>query len=114
MQTIGITGGTGFVGRHICELLVRQGYRLVIFTRDVTKKSKHDKIKYSFWDPHAKKGDLLQFKNLDAVIHLAGAGVADKRWTSKRKNEILASRVEGTQFLVDQLTHAPKCKTLIA
>jgi uncharacterized protein (TIGR01777 family) len=52
---------------------------------------------------------------LDAVIHLAGAGVADKRWTAKRKAEIYNSRISGTRFLVQSLRrYAPNCKTLIS
>lgn len=85
MQTIGITGGTGFVGHHLTQLLQEQGYRVIIFTRDMHKVSRLDNVKYSFWSPSEKKFDVTYLKELHGVIHLAGAGVADKRWTPKRK-----------------------------
>jgi len=114
MQTIGITGGTGFVGHHLTQKLMEQGHRVIIFTRDMHKVSRQENVTYSFWSPTEKKFDLRFFKELDAVIHLAGAGVADKRWTAKRKDEIVSSRVQGTEFLIDRLReHAPKCRTMI-
>lgn len=115
MQTIGVTGGTGFVGHHLVQQLVDMGYRVVIFTRDMHKVSRQDKVNYSFWSPSEKKFDVRYLKELDAVIHLAGAGVADKRWTKKRKQEIVNSRVQSTEFLIERLKeHAPNCKTLIS
>lgn len=115
MQTIGITGGTGFVGHHLTQLLRDNGYRVIIFTRDMHKVSRLENVKYSFWSPAEKKFDLTYFKELHAVIHLAGAGVADKRWTKRRKKEILSSRVNGTRFLIERLKeHAPQCKIFIA
>jgi uncharacterized protein (TIGR01777 family) len=114
MQTVGITGGTGFIGHHLTELLKNNGYRVIVFTRDMHKVSRLENVKYSFWSPSEKKFDISWFKELDAVIHLAGAGV-DKRWTKKRKDEIVKSRVKGTQFLIERLKeHASKCKTLVA
>ncbi|RYZ46736.1 MAG: NAD-dependent epimerase/dehydratase family protein, partial [Sphingobacteriales bacterium] len=82
MQTIGITGGTGFVGHHLSKKLIDQGYRVIVFTRDMHKLSRQEAVKYSFWSPREKKFDLTWFKALDGLIHLAGAGVADRRWTA--------------------------------
>jgi uncharacterized protein (TIGR01777 family) len=114
-QTIGITGGTGFVGRHLAPLLVQNGYKVVVFTRNVHKKSSHPNIRFSYWNPYENKCDLLQLKKLIGVVHLAGAGVADKRWTDKRKKEILSSRIIGAHFLIDKLReNAPNCKCMIA
>lgn len=115
MQTIGITGGTGFVGHHLSGLLLKQGYRVIIYTRDMHKVNRMPNIKYSYLCPAEQKFDLSWFKELDAVINLAGAGIADKRWTKKRKKEIVESRVQGTGFLIDKLkSHAPNCKTFIS
>ena len=114
MQTVGITGGTGFIGHHLTGLLKDNGYRVIIFTRDMHKVSRLENVKYSFWSPTEKKFDISWLKELDGVIHLAGAGV-DKRWTKKRKKLIVESRVKGTQFLVERLKeHGVKCKTFIA
>ncbi len=115
MQTIGITGGTGFIGKHLARLLTGNGYRTVIFTRDMHKVKGSDSIGYSYWNPSEKKADLTYIKELDGIVHLAGAGIADKRWTKKRKELIVRSRVESTQFLIKCLQeHAPRCKTLVA
>jgi len=115
MKTVGITGGTGFVGRHLAKLLKEKGYKIVIFTTHPEKEHHGSGYTYSYWDPRNNKCDLIALKQLDAVVHLAGAGIADKRWTKKRKKEIMNSRTEGTRFLVSQLKqHAPNCRTFIA
>ncbi len=115
MQLVAITGGSGFVGRHITRSLVDDGYGVVIFTRDPGARKPEKNVFYSYWDPQLKRIDVESVKVLDAVINLAGAGIADKRWTDKRKKEILDSRVSATTFLVDQLErYGKKCKMLIS
>ncbi len=110
---MGITGGTGFVGTHIANYLLEKGYRVIIFTRSV-KPSRNENYTYVHWDVEKAECDIEALSSLDAVIHLAGAGIAEKRWTSKRKNEIVDSRINGTRFLVLQLKlHAPQCQTFI-
>src|SRR4051812_913745 len=112
-QTIGITGGTGFVGRHISRLLVERGHRVIIFSR--TAKPAEGAVQYATWHPDAGQIDTEAMQQLDAVIHLAGAGVADKRWTAKRKEEIRKSRVDATYFLLKALqVHAAKCTAFVA
>jgi uncharacterized protein (TIGR01777 family) len=96
-------------------MLVEGGNHVVVFTRKMHKVSKQPNVVYSFWSPQEKKFDMGYLKDLDAVVHLAGAGVADRRWTEKRKEEIIRSRVESTEFLVAKLKeHATKCRTLIS
>ncbi len=113
-QTIGITGGTGFVGTHITNALVAKGYHVIIFSRSNRQSSKKQ-VSYAHWDPSKEQIDLQSLQKLDAVIHLAGAGVADKRWTTKRKQIIEKSRTEVTRFLVNALKeHANNCKTFLA
>jgi uncharacterized protein (TIGR01777 family) len=115
MKKIGITGGTGFVGQHLTSLLIDKGYEIVIFTTRVAKKPVTKQLTYAHWNPGNGACDINSLKNIDAVVHLAGAGLADKRWTAKRKKEIVDSRVKSTDFLVARLkSYAPRCKTLIA
>ena len=115
MQTIGITGGTGFVGKHLTSLLTGKGHQVVIFSRNAQNKAANGMVSYAYWDAEQGKCDINAMAKLDAIVHLAGAGVADKRWTEARKKEIIDSRVKATDFLVGQLKeHAPKCKTFIA
>jgi uncharacterized protein (TIGR01777 family) len=114
MKTIGITGGTGFTGRHIAKLLISKGYEVLIFTRNPAKSKPEPHISYALWNPKTNEADYIALQLLDGIIHLAGEGVADKRWTAQRKKAILESRTIGTTFLVKLLQeHAPKCKVFI-
>lgn len=113
-MNIGITGGTGFVGKHLKQLLQSRGHHVTVFSRSATSKNTED-AHFARWNPDAGIYDADAFEPLDAVVHLAGAGVADKRWTAARKKEIVDSRVQGTQLLVEALhIHAPACKTLVS
>ena len=100
MKKILVTGGTGLVGTHLIRLLKSKGYELAILTRN-PQQVPH--IKAFHWDIKDKKMDTEAVVWADAIIHLAGAGVADKRWTASRKEEILTSRTESTQLLYDTL-----------
>src|ERR1017187_9181356 len=103
MKTIGITGGTGFVGKHLTALLVSKGYKVIVFTTRVAKKTAKKQVSYAHWNPDSGVFDINALKEVNAVVHLAGAGLADKRWSEKRKKEIVDSRVKATSFLVSQL-----------
>jgi uncharacterized protein (TIGR01777 family) len=112
-KTIGITGGTGFVGRHITRILTGQGHKVIIFSRN--PKPAKGGVQYAVWHPDGGQIDKEALQRIDAMINLAGAGVADKRWTAKRKEEIRKSRVEATYFLLQALKeHAPKCTAFAA
>ena len=114
MHTIGITGGTGFIGQHLTALLVSKGYDVVIFTRSAARKTdKH--VTYAHWDVEKRTCDINPLKELDAVVNLAGEGLADKRLTDKRKQLIIDSRVKSTEFLLGKLReYSPHCKTLVS
>ncbi len=114
MLTIGITGGTGFVGQHLTALLVAKGYNVVIFTRSAARKT-DKQVTYAHWDVDRKTCDINLLKELDAVVNLAGAAIADKRLTDARKKEIIDSRVNSTAFLLEKLKeYSPNCKTFVA
>jgi uncharacterized protein (TIGR01777 family) len=114
-KTLGITGGTGFVGKHVTQLLKEHGYHVVIFTRHPERYKKSDKLKYAYWNPEERKCDLRMMEQLSGVINLAGESIAGKRWTSKRKQQIVDSRVNGTEYLVSQLKqYAPRCNVLVS
>ncbi len=115
MKTIGITGGTGFVGKHLTGLLVSKGYNVVIFTTRVAKKAPKPNVAYGHWDPEKGVFDINALKEVDAVVHLGGVNLADKRWTPAQKKKIIDSRVKGTEFLIAQLKqYAPQCRTFVA
>ncbi|NDC40008.1 MAG: TIGR01777 family protein [Chitinophagia bacterium] len=114
MQVVGITGGTGFVGRALAAELVTAGARVIIFSRG-RKTSTNPHVTYAHWDPYQNQCDTGALKEVTAMINLAGAGVTDGRWTPARKEEIRKSRVIGTRFLVQQIQlHASQCNTLVS
>ena len=94
-----ITGATGLVGSRLTELLIERGHSVTYLGR--SKKS--GKVQTFLWDPTSEKIDEQALNQPDAIIHLAGAGVAEKRWTASRKKEILESRTKSTALLCQAL-----------
>jgi uncharacterized protein len=94
-----ITGASGLVGSRLTELLLQKGHHVSHLGR-----SKRAGSAPSFvWDVENKSIDPQALEGVDTIINLAGAGVADKRWTAQRKKEILESRTHSTQLLFDTL-----------
>src|SRR5580765_2892259 len=102
--TILITGGTGLIGSALTELLVEKGHPVIILTRkkNTDKKSKAG-IEYAEWDPEKQFIEPWAIQRAEHIIHLAGANVAEKRWTAKRKKEIVESRTKGGELIVKAL-----------
>lgn len=98
MATILISGGTGLIGTALIEKLVNRNYRVHNLTRNPAPSGKTKDHQF-FWDPAKKEIDETALKGVKGVIHLAGAGIADKRWTERRKREIISSRTQGAQLL---------------
>jgi uncharacterized protein (TIGR01777 family) len=113
MQTVLITGGTGMVGTSLTQLLLSKGYQVIILTRK-PQTSPIPNLTYAVWDIAKGTIDSLAFEKADTIVHLAGAGVADKRWSKKRKQEIVDSRVMSGALLVKYLTEIPhQVKTVV-
>lgn len=92
-----ITGGTGFVGKHLTDLLIGSGYSVSILSRN--KKENISDIFYYTWDVENQVIEAEPVLNADYIIHLAGENIAAKRWSAKRKEEILKSREESIQLI---------------
>ena len=107
MDTILITGGTGLVGKALGQSLLKKGYQVIILSRNAGKSSTIAGLTYSQWNVEAQTIERQAIENADYIIHLAGAGVADKRWTKKRKQEIVESRVKSCKLIIDSLTNIP-------
>ena len=90
-QRIAITGASGLIGTALVGYLKSQGHTVQRLVRRAAVSSEE-----ITWDPIAGTVDMDALAGVDAVIHLAGAGVSDKRWTKKYKSEILNSRLLGT------------------
>lgn len=93
MENVLITGGTGLIGSALTALLEKEGYNVRILSRNPRTKNQ---FKWNLKDQYI---DDKAFENLHHIIHLAGAGIADKRWTPKRKQVIIDSRVNSVELL---------------
>ena len=102
MQTVLITGGTGMVGQALTNFLIENGYEVIVLTRS-EKKSSRLHLNYAKWDIEKQYIDPAAIKMADIIVHLAGASVATNRWTKKRKEEIVQSRVQSGALLVKAL-----------
>lgn len=115
MATILITGGTGLIGNALGQALLDKGYHVIILTRQVDKKPQQANLSYATWNVEKQTIDKSAIKTADYIIHLAGAGIADKRWTKKRKQEIVNSRVNSSKLIVDSLKAIPnKVKAVVS
>lgn len=97
-----ITGGTGMVGQHLTQLLLQKGYQVSYLSRSSSSSSG---IKTYTWDIENQEIDPQALQEANYIIHLAGAGVADKRWTESRKQAILKSRTESTRLLHNSIAN---------
>ncbi len=96
MAIILITGGSGLIGRHLSERLLTDGHTVRWLSRNP---GTHGRITAFAWDPARGKVDAEALRGIDAVVHLAGAGIADERWTSARVNELIESRAGTARLL---------------
>ncbi len=94
-----ITGGTGLVGSKLTSELRKKGHLVNILTTSATTAEKEG---YYYWNIKDQYIDLNAFDGVEYIVHLAGAGVADKRWTEKRKKIILESRTKSTALLAER------------
>ncbi|MBL0304742.1 MAG: TIGR01777 family protein [Chitinophagaceae bacterium] len=108
MATILITGGTGLVGRALSRALLEKKHNVIILTRSTKQMAispqPKNGIQWAQWNVDTQTIDKDAVAKADYIIHLAGAGVADKRWTKKRKQEIVDSRVKSGALLVTALS----------
>jgi uncharacterized protein (TIGR01777 family) len=97
---IAITGSSGLIGSALSRRLTALDHTVVPVVR---RPARDGEIS---WSPSDSTIDPHAFDGLDAVIHLAGAGIGDKRWTDDYKRVLLDSRTKGTQLVVDAITSA--------
>lgn len=112
---VAITGATGFVGSRLVERLQSQGHQPLILTRNrATALRAYPSLEIVSYTP-TESGDWQKaIAGCDAVVNLAGEPIAESRWTSEQKQEILNSRKLGTQKIVEAITQAnPKPSVLV-
>ncbi|HEY0245329.1 MAG TPA: TIGR01777 family oxidoreductase [Mucilaginibacter sp.] len=103
-----LTGGSGLVGNALTQLLLAKGYEVSHLSR---KPGNTPQIKTYLWDIDKGLIDEKCIDGVDTIIHLAGAGIADKRWTDKRKKELIESRTKSIGLIYSLLrnkAHAVK------
>lgn len=98
MAKILITGGSGLVGTALCKKLIALNHEVRILSRHPKST---DKIKSFFWNVESQQIDETAFDGVEHIIHLAGAGIADSRWTDARKKEIIDSRVNSMKLITE-------------
>ncbi|WP_447970903.1 TIGR01777 family oxidoreductase [Nitrospira sp. M1] len=105
-----VTGGTGFIGRQVCQALIEKHHAVTVISRQPTPSQRHTVT-------HTKtvNWDMLEqaVNGADAIINLAGAPIADARWTPSRKDILLKSRIETTRRLVTAIGHASSKPSLL-
>ena len=101
MQTVLITGGTGLVGKTLTNALLAKGYKVIVLSRD--PKQACENLNYARWDLKKQEIDIAAVQEADHIIHLAGAGVVEKKWTSAYKKEIIESRTESSRLIFETL-----------
>lgn len=107
MATVLLTGGTGMIGTHFQKFLIANNYDVIVLIRDNAIPKSSSNISYAKWNVEEGEIDKNAIASADYIVHLAGANVAEKKWTEERKKEIVESRIKSAQLLVKSLTEIP-------
>lgn len=109
---IAVTGGTGFVGTHLVQKLSDAGHQITVFTRNkqqgekVFPKKAFPQVEMVEYNPLEMGSWQEEIASSQAIVNLAGAGIADQPWTPERKKEILDSRIKTTRHIVQGIAKA--------
>lgn len=98
---VGVTGSSGLIGSALVDALGERGDEVVAFVRPETRHRPQSHVR---WDPalgEVDAGDLARVGRVDALIHLAGEGIGERRWNEQQKERILKSRVTSTNLLAE-------------
>jgi uncharacterized protein (TIGR01777 family) len=119
MQTVLITGGTGLIGKALTKHLTAKGYKVAVLTRKKpqvsSNKIQNANIEYGEWNVATQTIDIKAVQKADHIIHLAGAGVMDKRWSEAYKKEIVESRTKSSELIFNTLkNNSNSVKTIVS
>ncbi|MGZ3755101.1 MAG: TIGR01777 family oxidoreductase [Mucilaginibacter sp.] len=96
-----LTGGSGLLGKNLTQLLLSRGYTVSHLSR---KAGTDPQVKTFIWDIAKGLIDESCIDGVDTIVHLAGAGIADERWTPERKEELIASRTQSIALIYELLS----------
>lgn len=100
-QNVLLTGGSGFVGKHLTDVLIDNGFSVSVLSRSEQKDT--PSITYYKWDLKKNFIEKEAVLKADYIVHLAGEGIVEKRWTKKRKKAILESRTKPIELIYSVL-----------
>ncbi|WP_442796141.1 TIGR01777 family oxidoreductase [Pelobium manganitolerans] len=107
-----VTGGTGAIGSVLCKLLVDEGHSVALLSRAPKKHTAYPTFK---WDIEKQEIDPDCINGVDTILHLAGAGIADKRWTDERKKVLIDSRTQSIGLIYSLLRNKEhQVKTVVS
>jgi len=95
-----ITGGSGLIGQQLCNRLQQKGYEVALLGRSNSPYT--NTLSYT-WNLHRNEIDKDAINACDFIIHLAGTNIGAKRWTSKRKEDIISSRIKSIDLIFNNL-----------
>ncbi len=103
MARIIVTGATGFIGKALCFRLLKEGYEVIALSRSKEKGEKifGSDVTVAEWDGKSSKGWLDYANGANAVVNLAGENIGSSRWTAKKKQAILQSRLDAGRAVVE-------------
>ena len=99
MSRVLVTGGTGLIGQHLCRRLQDKGYEVTILSRSSPGTTP---VSYT-WNLDSYEIGRKALNSFDFIIHLAGANIGAKRWTSNRKQEISKSRINSAELIFNNI-----------
>ena len=105
METILIAGGAGLIGTNLSGKLKEKGYNVLLLSR---KSKRGNSYSVYSWNPDKSEIENEAIKRADYIINLAGAGIGDKRWTKKRRELILDSRVKTSELIFNKIQETGK------
>jgi len=109
MSTILITGGSGLIGKALTQKLLQKNHQVIIVSRDksILNREWSKNVTLANWNVKEQTIEESAIRKADCIVHLAGANVAEKRWTEKRKKEIFDSRIKSSDLLIKALREIP-------